>query len=179
VIVILSESQAKHGRYFLGPRVRRDSSGSLRILLEPCCRYHLKWSLRFHQISSDRIRVHQTSHTSYIVLLYKSLDLCPFGVEVPVVAEEAPMPCHLRGWAHRHVATYCHSRVFIRQCREGTPQTCCIFCVSGEPVCVHLCQDEEALNAIVQARIAEVTRCGQQIIYRGCVWVVRMSAKMW
>lgn len=45
--------------------------------------------------------------------------------QVPVVAEEAPMPCHLR----------------------------------GEPVCVHLCQDEEALNAIVQARIAEVTRC--------------------
>lgn len=45
--------------------------------------------------------------------------------QVPVVAEEAPLPCHLR----------------------------------GEPVCVHLCQDEEALNAIVQARIAEVTRC--------------------
>lgn len=45
--------------------------------------------------------------------------------QVPVVAQEAPMPCHLR----------------------------------GEPVCVHLYQDEEALNAIVQARIAEVTRC--------------------
>lgn len=74
--------------------------------------------IRFHQIASEFIRLHIRLISSYYI---KSLDLCPFGVEVPVVAQEAPMPCHLRGWAHRHVATYCHSRVFIRQCREGTP----------------------------------------------------------
>lgn len=67
-----------------------------------------------------------------------------------------------------HIATHGFSSANVERGLPG-PQTCCIFCVSGEPVCVHLCQDEEALNAIVQARIAEVTRCGQQIIYRGCV----------
>ena len=90
--------------------------------------------IRFHQIASEFIRLHIRLISSYYI---KSLDLCPFGVEVPVVAQEAPMPFERLG-----TQTRCHILPltgFHPPMSRGDSPRLVAFSVFQENLCASIC----------------------------------------